>query len=306
MTRRIPKKHLSYVWILITIMLSVVIIFVGNLLPISLLNITNLSEDYSQPIALDLPNLEIAADPSPEENPLVYFSSDKSIEESAKEYTMLKLQDQDQYSTEKIGFSRILQNVISYLFEMNITEIEKYYQFSLSQIIREKCVATAVHNKDTGEFVDVLFHVDIVLFDIFGEIWNISSYGTSDTLFFLNRDRYFSLTHQSKPTKTPSKIEYNDIPMSTMSTTLNENLYYTANTRILESFSTCAEYFSIQDDFLKNDFLVSIVDSFEHDIHNSSILETEFRFTYPDAQFKFIMELDTYQILGIERIKITK
>ena len=182
-----PKKHLTYVWSLITVILSVAIIFVSNLLPVSLLNISALPEGYDDPISLELPdNISyIISNPSENEELPTYFST--KILNYIIEKTPV---EQPKKDAEIDKFSYLLENVLANLF----------FIYTSADLIAQKCITWDVIDEYTTNVEDTIVSVNIVLMDSNNILWIIDAYGNSSELTALSRTPYFSNTfvEQSK------------------------------------------------------------------------------------------------------------
>jgi len=195
---KIPNKYLSYLWTLITIILSMAIIFASTLLPASMLNISALPDNFSKPISLDLPDIfEIETKPSQDNDEhLIYFPQHDSAYNLSTEF-YIEEATEGEAPGEISQFSVLVTDAISMLFEV----------YTDSDYLSQKCVAWNVYSKSDRQFIDIIVSVNIILYDSYGTLWTITAYGDTFKITYLNRSPYFLQTDSEKESY-PSNTEY--------------------------------------------------------------------------------------------------
>ena len=176
-------KYTTYIWSLITIILSVIIIFVSVWLSSVAFNFSVFSKTSSESYNLDLPDvLEIISTSLDSQSAPAYYPP-YSEEILITDFRFEKVEEKDDTVLNKIyDFSSILAECLEPLFDISTT----------AGSLALRCSVWNVYSNTSENFSDTLFSVNIILRDYYDVFWNITASGTPDRILSVSRTAYQS------------------------------------------------------------------------------------------------------------------
>jgi len=174
----VKKKYTTYIWSLITVIISVAIIFAGTLLPGSLISNSKHYRNYSESFEIKLPKIsERVVD---FDGPEYYFG------ELEGDYYFEKLNINSTYSEMISNFTENVSLVLGDVFEIYITN-----DYSIEQL-EMKCTVWGVFDRETKQRIDHIVSINTILFGNNHNLWNIFAYGKANEITHISRSLYLS------------------------------------------------------------------------------------------------------------------
>lgn len=192
-------KYTTYIWSLITVILSVVIIFVSSLLPGSLLNLSY-SDQQDESLNLDMPQKLITTTLDSLKTPVYFPDNGSSSANNPELYSLKKTNSSEMPSLEaQNAFCRLAQNTIYTLFDIEVQ----------LKNLQSKCYKWDVYLKSNNQLIDTMFQININLFDSnSGYYWIITTHGKKDAITHISRTL---MEHPSYPPLEDTQIHEEDI-----------------------------------------------------------------------------------------------
>lgn len=178
-------SYKTYLWTLITVLITVVIILASTYLPGVLWDMTFRSSETSQSIALDLPDVEeiISTSVENESKPSYYPSfAMNELFPDATYYLMPyseSVVDTDAMDSPIYAFSELVENAISHYFSA----------FCSASTIAQHTTAWNVVAEGYPGIVDIYYSCTVVV-QLHNSLWTINAHGSPTALTHLSRTPY--------------------------------------------------------------------------------------------------------------------
>lgn len=276
-------------WTLITLMISVAIIFVCTSLPGFLWDMTSQSSEKRQSVTLDLPNVEKIISSSVDSNAVPKYFPLPSTSESLPdvEYRLEPSTDASESAKQRIAaFSNLVKNAVSVYFSIPCS----------SSTIALHTDLWNVYMEGHSEIVDIYCSTTLVLQQ--GNIlWTVTAYGSSTALTYLNRTPYSSSDYLLQPIDGDYEYVLSD------STASSEILSI-----IFSDFLLNSHYFNPQ--IFKDDYVILNSGTIlEEDSSMQRSYTVSFRPENYTTEFQIIIhmyqikQIQVYRIMSIAQVK---